>query len=397
MNSSDNIPEGESEVKDLNRETGGFNASGVDTQEYNEPEYNAPEYDAPEYNEPGHYEPEYNEPTVPVNIIIDYPEDTFASREDYETENTDALEALMSGFSAPHDSPQGAPQDSPRRRRSGSDPLPKAARLFPFGVKERPVRKKIDIKGAILGFFRRWAVIVNLGPVLVLALLVYSMVYVIAEKPYIMLLNGEKIAIVQEVDDGKKILEQLNKEMSSPYPAEANFRQYAVLDFTREGVQIKTKPTDAQVIKEILRSKITWFIDAWTISVSNERTVYLATKSIAEAVLDDVKKSYLPDSDDLTILNAEFVEKVELIKEEIPITSLGSPEQAFRTLVEGRDPVREYIVQRGDTYSTIAKRNNMSYEELMLINGAKNDRLSVGQVLVLNTPKPLLSVKTTVS
>ncbi len=327
--------------------------------------------------------------TIPVNIVEDYPESGITFGEDYDHGRAETADPIAAAFDEPRVTGRA------RANRDGS--LPRASRFFPFGVKERPARKKFDLKSAFFGFFGKISVWTNLGPVIVLALLIYSMVYVIAEKPYIMLFNGEQIAFVNDTDIGDKLLERLNLEMSAPYPAEANFRQYGSFTYTREEVKIKTKVTDDQEILNALRSRITWFIDAWTISVSNERTVYLPTKAAAERVLEDVKKSYLPEGGELTLLNAEFVENVELIKEEIPITSLGTPEQAFKTLTEGREPIREYTVQKGDTYWSIAKRNNMSVDELKLINGTTSDRLTVGQVLVLNIPKPLLSVRASVS
>ncbi|MCL1848345.1 MAG: M23 family metallopeptidase [Clostridiales bacterium] len=281
----------------------------------------------------------------------------------------------------------------------GAEPmqLPKASESFPFGAKERPVSQKIDLKGWLKSFVTNKAAWTNVGPVLVFALFIYSMIYVVAERPYLMLLNGEPIAFVQHKEDGQRLLAQACLEVSSPYPAESNVRQYAVIDYRLDGVQNKTKPSDEQMILEKLKADITWIVDGWAIKVSNERTVFLATKALAEEVLDNVKKSYLSEDDELSILHTEFVEPVELLNEEIPIAVLGSPEQAYRTLTEGREPLKEYKVQRGDSYWSIAEKNNMSVDELKLINGAVNNNLSVGQILRLNIPKPLLSVRTTVS
>jgi murein DD-endopeptidase MepM/ murein hydrolase activator NlpD len=342
-------------------------------------------------------------PVSPANIVMDYDEGDGGADSPGRNEE---IEARVGAFAAL----EGLPEN----QGEASFSMPRATENFPFGAKERPARARADMAGikglmslrsvkGLAGWlkatlhFSGKAVWVNAGPVAVFVLLVFSMIFVMAERPYVMLLDGKPIAFVRQKEDGQKLLEQVNLEMSAPYPAESNFRQYAVINYTRDGVKIKTKTTDSQVILETLKDEIAWFIDAWTISVSNERTVFLATKTQAEEVLESVKKSYLPESDELTILNAEFVEPVELIKEEIPVNVLGSPDQAFRTLTEGREPIREYQVQRGDSYWSIAQRNNMTVDELKLINGATSDRLSIGQILKLNIPKPLLSVKTTVS
>ncbi|MDR0468648.1 MAG: peptidoglycan DD-metalloendopeptidase family protein [Peptococcaceae bacterium] len=274
--------------------------------------------------------------------------------------------------------------------------LPKASEKFPFGAKSRPVRQKFDIKAWLKTYTADKTFILNVGPVLVFGLLLFAMFVVTVEKPFIMLLDGQPIAYVKKVEDGQRLLEQAGLELSAPYPAEANFRQDAEISYTREGVQIKTKPTDDQIILDSLKSGITWFIDAWTIAVSNEHTVYLPSKAQALEVLEDVKRSYLPEGE-VTVIDTEFVEPVDLIMRQIPITDLGDASQAFRTLTEGREPLKEYKVQSGDSYWSIATKYNMTVDELMMLNEATDTKLRVGQILRLNIPKPLLSVKTTVS
>lgn|GEM_PF-908812 len=329
----------------------------------------------------------------PRGFTAEYPDDgeDFSASEGV-TEipfNADELDDAVAAFAALDGNKDSA----------GKDPfsLPKASGSFPFGAKERPVRQKINIREMLKSLLRGKSVWTNIGPVIVFALLIYCIVFVLAERPYIMLLNGEPIAFVQETANGQKLLEQASLELSAPYPAESNFRQYARISYTRDGVKIKTQITDDQVILDALKTKITWLVDGWTIAVGNESTVYLASKSQAMEVLENVKKSYLPEDDEITVLDMEFVEPVELKVEEIPITDIGSPEQAFRTLTEGREPLREHVVQSGDSYWSIAQKNNMTVDELKLINGATSDRLSIGTVLKLSIPKPLLSVKTTIS
>ena len=326
------------------------------------------------------------EPFSSVRVVEDYAQD--GSEMDFAdiTGKADGLEAAYAALGESSDD-----------EKIGFFSLPKARENFPFGAKERPEKRKLELLSKAKALISDKAAWANAGPLAIFALLIFSMMFVVSEKPYIMRLDGNPIAFVQKKESGEMLLEKLNLEMSSPYPAEANFRQYAAIDFTRDGVKIKTKPTSEEEILDALKSGITWYVDGWTISVGNERTVYLASKSLAEGVLEDVKKLYVPEGSDSAEFQVEFVESVKLEKDEIPVDILGSPEQAFRTLTEGREPVKEYKVQSGDSYWAIADRNNMTIDELKLINGAHNDNLSIGQILKLSVPKPLLSVKTTVS
>ena len=324
---------------------------------------------------------------------------TFSIVEDYADDDDDDDELLMPSSDGIEDAVAAfvALDDKPDDVQQDDIPLPRATESFPFGVKERPVREQFSFKSRLKTLLADKSIWTNAGPVLVLGLLIYSIVFVMAERPYVMFLNGEKIAFVSTIENGQRLLEQANLELSSPYPAESNFRHSAVIHYTRDGVETKTKPTDDQTILDTLKTDITWLIDGWTIIVSNERTVFLASREQALEVLDNVKKSYLPEGDHLTILNAEFVEPVDILMEEIQVSDLGTSDQAFRTLTEGREPIREYRVQSGDSYWAIANRNNMTVDELKMINGATSDTLAIGTILRLNVPKPLLSVRTTVS
>ncbi len=303
-------------------------------------------------------------------------------------EANDAIEEAVAAFAA---------VEAVQAEEKVSLPLPKAREEFPFGTKERLSKNGFDFKAWLKAFSRNKASWANAGPVFVLGLLVFCMVFVQISKPYLMLVDGKPIAYVQNKEAGQKLLEQASLELSSPYPAEANFRQKAEISYTQEGVAIKTKPTDEQTILESLKSGITWLVDGWSIAVGKERTVFLPSKSEAEAVLENVKKSYLPEGDQVTILSTEFVQPIELVKEEIPITSLGSSEQALKTLTEGKEPMREYKVQSGDSFWSIANKNNLTVEQLKEINGITGNSLKIGQVLKLNSPQPLLSVKMTIS
>jgi murein DD-endopeptidase MepM/ murein hydrolase activator NlpD len=278
-----------------------------------------------------------------------------------------------------------------------SSPLPKASGSFPFAAKERPLRKQTNLQSWLSALKPGKAWLVNSGPILVLGFLVFSMVFVQIHKPFLMMINGKPIAYVQKQEDGQKLLEQASLELSSPYPAEANFRQKAEISYTQEGVPIKTKVTDDQAILASLKTDITWLVDGWSIIVGNESTVFLPSRSEAEAVLESIKKSYLPDDDSVSVLSVEFVQPYDIVQEEISITSLGSSEQALRTLTEGREPLREYRVQSGDSFWSIANKHQLTVEGLKEINGITSNNLQVGQVLKLNSPQPLLSVKITSS
>ena len=275
--------------------------------------------------------------------------------------------------------------------------LPKSSRQFPFAAAKRPERNQLRLGVLIKEILSNKKTWVGIGPILVLGFLLFSMLFVQSQQPMMMMVDGSPLALVTNQEAGQELLDQASLELSSGYPAAANFRQAAVISYTKSGVPLKAKPTNKQQAVDALKTSITWLVDGWAISVDNERTVFLPSKADAEAVLESIKKMYLPEGNAVELLSVEFVQPVELVTQEIPITNLGNSDQALKMLTEGKEPLREHKVQSGESFWSIANKYGMSVETLKEINGISGNLLPVGKVLRLNSPQPLLSVRTLVS
>ena len=193
------------------------------------------------------------------------------------------------------------------------------------------------------------------------------MVFVTAEKPEIAMADSDQIPLAQFTENSVQETELEEAKVFDDVEA-------------RDSVPVESIPSAV----------------GWAISAGNDRTVYLASIELAFEVLENVKKNYLPDDEQTSVLDVEFVEPVEIWAEEIPLSDFSTAEEAFMSLTEGIDTLVTYIVQKGDNYWSIASKNGMTPEELKRINNAPNDNLQIGQVLQLNRPTPVLSVKTTV-
>ncbi|MCL1805675.1 MAG: M23 family metallopeptidase [Clostridiales bacterium] len=205
----------------------------------------------------------------------------------------------------------------------------------------------------------RWA---NAGPVLVLGLLIYCMVFSMAEPP----------SAVSEL--------HIDEEAAHMHAA-------AIEDAIMPEARAAVPEADAPKPPELT--------EGWAISIDDEPTVYLASKAEAEAVLENVRISYLPEGGEVVVLNAEFVETVGLLPEVVSLDDLSTPDQALTTLTEGKETLQEYVVQKGDNYWDIARKNNTTVDELLAINNADSNKLQIGDVLKLNRVIPLISVKMT--
>ena len=226
-------------------------------------------------------------------------------------------------------------------------------------------RKIMDWIAMAAGNKASWA---NAGPVLILGLLIYCIVFVSAEKPY----HSETSGLPDNglfLTDGMESPAALDPLRSVPDGA----APLALPDHAEEG--------------DMLAS-------GWAISVDSERTVFLPTIEQAYEVLEDVKESYIPDESQWSLLNTEFIDTVVIYMEEVPVRLLSTPAQALDVLTEDRENIVTYKVKKGDSFWSIANANKMTMEELQQINGVTDYNLQIGQIIKLNRPQPLLSVKT---
>jgi len=184
-------------------------------------------------------------------------------------------------------------------------------------------------------------------------------------------------------------------EIDSASLSSGDSGELTLTDFDESGSDdALTGPEDIPDVDEGPVYAQTPLVSGWSITVGDEKTATLASVEQAYAVLEDVKKHYYPEGNELNVLNVEFVEPVEIFAETVPISCLYTPELAFTKLTEGRENEIIYKVVKGDNYWTIAKKFDMDPEELKLINNAPNDKLQIGQLLRINCPQPVLSVKT---
>lgn len=237
-----------------------------------------------------------------------------------------------------------------------------------------------------------------LGPVLVVILLLICVVYVQWNRPYQMLVNGQAVALVMSREEGEALVTRASLEASASYGADIVFSQKAEIDYTKKDVPVKAKLTNADEAVAALKSLIQWRVQGYAIEVNGtDRTVYLPSEAAAQEVLNRVKEYYVPDYETTTLLKAEFVEPVEIVSQEVGAEELGTADAAFNFLVQGREALKKHTVRSGDSLWAIARQYSMTVEQLQELNPTINpNRLREGDVLILNEPQPILSVKMTV-
>lgn len=234
----------------------------------------------------------------------------------------------------------------------------------------------------------------TLAPVFVLGLLFFSLFYVQWSKPVQMYIDGSPAALVASEAEALAAIDLIKEEMSTKYSEEAKPHYEAKLSFSKSGVDAKATTATPEELAEVLCNQLKWSIAGTTIEVNKVQVAVLSSTVEAEQALEAVKKAYLPDENKVKVLEADFVEAIEVIKkEDVLIADLCSKEKAVQLLTTGKEKIEEYQLQEGDSLWTIARANDTTVEALQSANPHLGKTLQIGDVVKLAKAEPLVSVK----
>lgn len=108
-----------------------------------------------------------------------------------------------------------------------------------------------------------------------------------------------------------------------------------------------------------------------------------------EELLDQLQKAA---SDEDTI-SCEFAEDVEIRQEYVPTSEIMNLGYIAELLYSTKTAEVTYEVKKGDTWSQIAAKNDMTSAELLALNPGYNiNKLQIGEVLTLSASVPYLTM-----
>ena len=149
-------------------------------------------------------------------------------------------------------------------------------------------------------------------------------------------------------------------------------------------------------IKQNIRSKMTFLINGYTISIDGKDIGTLKTKEEAEDVLAEVKKPFLdPKEEDSNIKEVNFLQDVKIVKKLSPLSTIKDRKEILSLIQKGTEEIETHIVEPGENYWTIADKYNISVDDLIEANTEKDpENILPGDKINLVVLKPLMTVKT---
>ena len=215
--------------------------------------------------------------------------------------------------------------------------------------------------------------------------------YLEATKGFGIYYEDKWIGNVKESKEGLDIAEKLQSELSSLYGAKV---------VIEHGIEIKETHfdpkfiTSEKMIYETLRNNISVQVEVAGIYVDGKKILNVRTIDEANKLLNDLKFSDLEQTDEVLLLNSEFIQNVEIKKIKTSISEVQDIETAKMILQRGTDEEKIHEVEPGEVTSVIAQNYGISLSDLETANPGKDMTLIYpGDELNLIVPKPYLSVK----
>ena len=193
-----------------------------------------------------------------------------------------------------------------------------------------------------------------------------------------------RLASKSEAETVRKDLESItSRTLGETYTIDDSLLQYD------SGWMLRQDIEDKAVYEDQLSDEIGLVTSAYCLYVNDVRIGATPYEGALEELLDQLQKAA---SDEDTI-SCEFAEDVEIRQEYVPTSEIMNLRYIAELLYSTKTAEVTYEVKKGDTWSQIAAKNDMSSAELLALNPGYNiNKLQIGEVLTLSASVPYLTM-----
>ena len=193
-----------------------------------------------------------------------------------------------------------------------------------------------------------------------------------------------RLASKSEAETVRKDLESItSRTLGEAYTIDDSLLQYD------SGWMLRQDIEDKAVYEDQLSYEIGLVTSAYCLYVNDVRIGATPYEGALEELLDQLQKAA---SDEDTI-SCEFAEDVEIRQEYVPTSEIMNLGYIAELLYSTKTAEVTYEVKKGDTWSQIAAKNDMSSAELLTLNPGYNiNKLQIGEVLTLSASVPYLTM-----
>ena len=212
---------------------------------------------------------------------------------------------------------------------------------------------------------------------------------------WVILVDGHPVAAVGSRRTAETIIASTRRHAAGELAALVNFEQKVSIERASPSEQPIVGRWEAQ---RTIGKRLSLYIPAYRLLVNGKQAVTLSSVDEVRRTLEALLSHYVPKGGRLL---APPRIKEELSLEEARLSpekarrELAKPEQALQALLSPAVKPRLYEVRTGDTATRIARRHDITLDDLRRANPELDlDRLTIGDKLVVAGSRPLLNVVT---
>jgi len=213
----------------------------------------------------------------------------------------------------------------------------------------------------------------------------------IQTRGYIVYYGDKQVGIVREKEEVSHVLEDIKKNLSEVHDCDVVLNGELKFEETHAKDQLLTS---ADEIENNIKSQLDFSISGYALVVDGQEIGYSKSKEELEQLLNSFKELYT-EKENAKILEVGFLENVDIVEKEFPINKLSQLDELRNYILSGGEEVKTHVVEAGESLWTIAKKYNVSVNDLIEANSnIVPEKLQIGDEVKLTISKSLLTVVT---
>ncbi len=205
--------------------------------------------------------------------------------------------------------------------------------------------------------------------------------------------NGKVLGVTKNIEDVYKTIDAIGDKLGTALNTRVEIDKEKDITFRQvRGLHLQLDSKD-----EVLNN-LTYMQDlkvvACGIYVGDEEIAILQNTEMAQRILSNIKGTFA-SADSGTYESVSFAESVELRNINVNLGEIENEEDVLEYMLTGAVERKIHTVQKGQTFSEIAKLYGLKQSELEAMNpGIVPEKLKIGQEIMLNRDRPVLTVQT---
>lgn len=204
--------------------------------------------------------------------------------------------------------------------------------------------------------------------------------------------NGQKLGLVKEKDDVLQITDLVQNALTEEKNMNVVIDAKDDITFKRKLALDESQIDNSEQVLKRLTYMGDLKVKATGIYVDGKKIGAVQDRKTAEKTLKDVADKYTKTGDNIEIESVSFLEKVEIKTANTDLEDLHSEQEMVDLLCTSGEKDTIHKVVAGDTLHSVAKKYNVSEEQLQADNkNVSSKKLEVGSSIVVRQQAPVLT------